>query len=722
MPKRDSTIPDALASAMPNGPQVAHFFKDGNLTTCPVHVAAVAICAITASIDVSLSTLLYSAGTPWSALALCFVATSATLGACLAPLCWLIARITVRREHGAAGVLHRLAIACVLVPCLPALREAMRLLLVSGPQPRVVLVLALALCLPLVTATAWRRWQRAAFPATWAKSAAGSAIAISVAIRFLAHLDALALTLSAGVAIAIAVALWRLPVICAFAQHSYTRRPAVSMLCTLLLLAPLMSLELFAPRHSAASPASHLPVKAVVLITVDTLRWDALGYANVDPPNSDFPSDSKTELGRSNTLTPNIDALAQASIVFDQARACAPWTLPSCASLLTGISPDVHSAIRPQSRLPSAITTLAERLRKAGYRTAAFGDNPFLRPQSNLDQGFDHYAFYPRPSVSSIGGELLCRIFGVFNTEVTANGLTELACRWFTENSGSPVFLWVHYFDPHAPYSPHASFRPARPVDTAIEPALEYADDIRSGRFMPSLNDRHYLRKLYEGEVQSVDREIGHLVARLRAMNLDQNCLWVFTSDHGEEFWDHEGFEHGHSLYDELLRVPLLLKLPQSKPDAGGAFAMRIADTVGLDSVAPTILDVCGVAARSEEFSGASLKSLWSDSSGLPMQPTVYGTGLLYYENLSMIVFDRCKYIRGSTGRREQVFDLATDVVERIDLSFSRPDLIERGRTLLNAHEMRTKQLKDTLQVKDGETVALDDDTRRRLKALGYID
>ncbi|MCC7293159.1 MAG: sulfatase [Phycisphaerales bacterium] len=710
------------ASGDSNGVHQAAPCRAENMTSRQISHAVIVMCVTAASIDVSFSALLYSSGAPLSALALCFVATAAALGFVLAPMCWIMASIPAGRGCGPAALLHRLSIACMLVPCLPALREAMRLVLLTGLQARLALVLAVALGLPLLASGVWRRWQRTNFEPAWGTNAACVAVAMCAMTRIATHSGAMVTILIGGMLFAVLVAAWQFPGPVKIARGHLVRRPVTSLLVVLVLVTPLMSRELFVPLRSDASMAPRPLVEAVVLITVDTLRWDAIGCAN----RSSMVADSRGNAGdgplRSSTLTPHMDALAESSIVFEQARACAPWTLPSCASLLTGVSPDVHGAMRPESRVPSALSTLAERLRSAGYRTAAFGDNPFLRPQCNLSQGFDHYEFYPRPSVSLVGGEILSRVFGALKTDVTAGDLTESACRWLAENSGEPVFLWVHYFDTHGPYAPPMKFQPTRPDGCAIEPCLEYADDIRSGRFMPDLEERRYLRKLYDGEVQFVDMEIGRLVSRLREMNLDQKCLWVFTSDHGEEFWDHESFEHGHSLYDELLHVPLFFKLPQPRPVEGSAMVKRIGAPVGLDSVVPTILDVCGVEARPEELSGASLRSLWSVANDLPSQFAVHGTGLLYFENRSAVVFDGCKYICGSTGRHEQVFDLVADPLERRDLSFGRPDLMERGRALIYDHAERTRKLKDVLQVGDGETVALDDDTRRRLKSLGYID
>ncbi len=706
----------------PNIMQRAERHSREGMTASHLGHAVIAMCVITASIDVALSGLLYSSGTPLSAMALCFAATAATLGAVLAPICWIVWRITARRIQGPAAVVHRLAMACVLVPCLPALREAMRLVLLGGLQPRSALVLVAALGLPLAASAAWRRWQRADFAPAWANNATCATIAMCAMTYVAMHSGAMVMAAITGVLITVAVAAWRLHAMREIVRRHIVGRPAVCVLAVLVLMAPLMSGELFVPRRSAASMGPRLPVKAVILITVDTLRWDATGYDNLSPMEEGSSANVGSGTPRSSTLTPHIDALAESSIVFEQARACAPWTLPSCASLLTGVSPDVHGAMRPESRVPSALTTLAEHLRSTGYRTAAFGDNPFLRPQSNLNQGFDRYEFYPRPSISLVGGELLSRALGEFKTDVIARDLTELACRWLAENAGEPVFLWVHYFDPHAPYAPPMDLRPSPPPGSSIDPSLEYADDIRSGRFMPNADERRYLRKLYEGEVRAIDQEVGRLVSRLREMNLDRECLWVFTSDHGEELWDHESFEHGHSLYDELLHVPLFFKLPKSGTAMGNAIARRMGSPVGLDSVVPTILDVCGVAAPAGHFTGATLKPLWSDVQGGPLQTPAYGSGLLYYENRSMVVFDGCKYICGATGRREQVFNLAVDPLERTDLSFSRPDLIERGRGLLNVYAERTAELKDTLHVGEGETVALDDATRRRLKSLGYID
>ncbi|MCG3132331.1 MAG: hypothetical protein FLDDKLPJ_03169 [Phycisphaerae bacterium] len=654
------------------------------------------------------------------------------------------------------AVMPRLAVGLALVPALVGLRQILRGMAVTGTTATGALLLAACLALPIVAARTYAAWRVARNP---------SGLALNVMIRCVVAAAAAWAAISVGglhaawaVAIAVATQAAAGWIVTRATNREGGERAAgalVLLLYMLLVALPVLFM-LPAPRTPRAAQANGASADAtpVILLTVDTLRWDAVGFARVTPSATENPVRPLTTSG---SLTPNLDAFARGAVVYEQARASAPWTLPSFASIHTGLAPDVHGATRAESRVPSKVVTLAERMRETGRATAAFGANAFLRPQSNLDQGFDTYEFYPRPPVSFLGGWILDRVLPrAFRTDVTTTDLADLACGYVARRAAdaAPFFLWLHIFDPHAPYDPPAEFAPARPDDVTIDPASEYADAFRSGRFVPSPAERQYLRKLYEAEVRYVDREVGRFLDALRRTGLYDRSLIVFTSDHGEEFFEHDGFEHGHSVYDEVIRVPLAIKPPKAPgAETGGR---RVTTPVSLEQLMPTILALCGEAGGGISISESTRDARSSAATegeraglgyapaspnatparhadaeasphGLPLRDgetaaPAFASGLLYYENRDAVIFDGLKYTRTRVGRNEAIFDLAADPGERVNLAGNRSDLLDRGRSLLDAHQAACKRAREALGLTAGETITLDVETRRRLKALGYLE
>jgi arylsulfatase A-like enzyme/Tfp pilus assembly protein PilF len=284
----------------------------------------------------------------------------------------------------------------------------------------------------------------------------------------------------------------------------------------------------------------------VLLITIDTLRADHLGC-----------------YGDAGAATPVLDALAARGVRFATAVAHVPLTTPSHASILTGLTPLRHG-VRDNGdfALPEAIPTVAEAFRAAGYQTGAFVSGFPLDRRFGLARGFETYDdHFPH-------GDDRRRAAYV---ERPADQTTAVALRWVQARSG-PWFLWVHYFDPHAPYEPPAELAarfPGRP---------------------------------YDGEIAFVDAQLGALLQRLDARRPGYPTLVLATADHGESLGEHGEETHGVFIYDATLRVPLLVAGP-------GVPAGRVASTVarGID-VAPTLLDLAGVPTRAR-MEGRSLRA-----------------------------------------------------------------------------------------------------------------
>ena len=365
------------------------------------------------------------------------------------------------------------------------------------------------------------------------------------------------------------------------------------------------------------------PVRHVILITVDTLRADALSAYDRDA-----------------APTPYIDQMARDGLMFTKALSPAPWTLPAMASIMTGVSPSVHGAIKRDSRLSDNAKTLAEYMREAGYRTAATGDNSLLKPAHNLTQGFEDYNFFPKRSMGGSFGAVLLETRRRFQPEVSTEGLTDLFADGVRANRKNDFFLWFHYYDPHGPYAPPPRFLPEESPEPGVGTHFDRSKEVRGGQFVPSLQERDWIRKLYESEVRYVDQSIGKLLVILDRLELYRDSLIIFTSDHGEEFWEHAGLGHGHSLHDELLWVPLIIKLPQE------ASRGQISTPVDTTSLTPTVLELCGISYRADGFSAGSLVSLWDEGLEPYRAQPIVGTGLLYFEDRESIVFGDMKYVR----------------------------------------------------------------------------
>ncbi len=441
--------------------------------------------------------------------------------------------------------------------------------------------------------------------------------------------------------------------------------------------------------------------RQVILITVDTLRRDAV-----------------SAYGQGN-LTPAIDSLSRDAVVFDNAWAAAPWTLPSLASILSGLSPAVHGVTGLTSRLSDRVTTVAETLDSHGYRTAAIVHNPLLEPARNFAQGMGEYVDLHEPSYGDSVGARLLQTLGAAappSWPSTADQ-TDLALDWLRANRRQSFFLWLHYFDPHAPYAPPHEFVHGD-VPAGMGTRFDQQTDLARGILIPPAAMRQWIRELYNAEVREVDTNIGRLLDTLRELQLYDDALIVFSSDHGEEFWEHGSQGHGQSLYPELLRVPLMLKLPRSDTRE------RIAAPVSTISITPTLLDLCGITVAPDDFSAPSLVPLLAPDSTAPAPPivsSVVWTAGTLVDAREAIGFGDYHYIGGQAGAgRDELFDRRADPGDQHSLADSAPDPLATARRLLLEHAARSTALRTRLQIETTE-LGLDEETSKQLRTLGYV-
>ncbi|MFI5184582.1 MAG: sulfatase, partial [Vicinamibacteria bacterium] len=273
-------------------------------------------------------------------------------------------------------------------------------------------------------------------------------------------------------------------------------------------------------------PGARAPV--VIVYLVDTLR-----------------ADHTTPYGYPRETTPELAAFAKDAVVFETAIAQASWTKPSVASILTSELPGIHRAVQLRDPLDSGQVTLAEMLQAKGYATGAAISNWVIYSEgNNFEQGFD--VFVGLHGADDRPSKL-----------VEAAAVVDAGLEWLDARRGVPVFLYAHTMDPHVPYSAPPPFNhkfDPPPVEghPGVDPRTDYKEAA----------DRDRLIAQYDGDIAYGDQEFGRFLRGLKKRGLYDRALVVFMADHGEEFLDHGGWLHGRSVFDELVRIPLIVKFP----------------------------------------------------------------------------------------------------------------------------------------------------------------
>jgi len=447
----------------------------------------------------------------------------------------------------------------------------------------------------------------------------------------------------------------------------------------------------------------------VLLITIDTLRADRLGC-----------------YGYARARSPHIDRLAAQGALFERAYTTLPRTTQSIASILTGRYPKSHGARGLFSTLSPANLTLAEILQDQGYDTAAFVSNLFLRPGQGFEQGFKRYDNPP----ARWDGD-------------SAGPISSAALDWLKGRpAGQPFFLWVHYLDPHWTY------RPGPPFDSLFDPGFmepfTLYDDLEAGRltkgqviFENRLNPRQvaHVASLYDGEIAQVDAALADLLDYAARPDL-KPLLVVLTSDHGESLGEHGyHFAHGEYLYQETLRVPLVVSFPGQIP-AG----LRVEALVENVDVMPTIVALVGlhrvqaVDGRPLLVPGAAagqgIPGAWGAAPGRSMIFAESDFQLIHPEN-------RRYYIPGPAGKWSSAFDgryklihiprSGGEILEFYDLADD-PGETHNLEGVAPPPEPRHRLLRELQRFVDYDAGApnqpreIDPEERRRLKSLGYIN
>ncbi|MEO8604598.1 MAG: sulfatase [bacterium] len=459
----------------------------------------------------------------------------------------------------------------------------------------------------------------------------------------------------------------------------------------------------------------------VVVVLIDTLRADHLGAYGYPRPTS-----------------PNFDALAGESVVFERTLAQAAWTKPSVASLMTGRFVHRHGVVSSRDALGADQKTLAEALGERGYRTAAFTSNPWITPEFRFDQGFDAFE-----SGRAMGAQLtnlyklLKRVDRVFGSRTDLAGtvfwgssgnlgnserdriLTDAAVEWIGRQRQDPFFLYVHLIGPHDPYNPPEEYvRPFRETDwdgkpgptkppARVQTVFDRADPLGE-------RERAALMAQYDGAIAFADEQLGRLVEALRASGQMDRTLLVVTADHGEEFYEHHNWRHGSQLYNEIVHVPLAFHLPSRLPSA------RRTDLTMLVDVFPTILQLVDANASGGDVDGRALFA----STATGAAPAAFAEHWWYdggtyvsrmVERGALKLNESKDEARGQ--EKTELYDLSADGGEQRNLLENTAAVRENG---LGELQGLLDKFGEKVCVGCTEAVEVDPSTKERLRALGY--
>jgi len=439
----------------------------------------------------------------------------------------------------------------------------------------------------------------------------------------------------------------------------------------------------------------------VVLVVFDTTRADHL-----------------SPYGYERATSPTLDALAAEGVLFETAYAPMGLTGPSHATLFTGRYPARHGVVRNGIALMGEATTLAERLADAGYRTAGFASTFVIEGKFGFDQGFTHYddAFTDDEATMVREAWEGHALAGAFDRR--ADHTTDRAVTWLEAHRdvAQPFFLFVHYFDPHSPYDPPEAH------------AEGFMEGVAAGGLAAQ-------KAAYDGEIHFADAQLGRLVNALDRLDLRENTLLVVTADHGEGLMQRGYMLHGLSVYDEEVRVPLVLSWPEHVPKG-----KRVAEPVALADVAPTVLDLVGTNGLPDP-DGLSLASTITDADAVPpaerpiylrrrhFDPGPVDAGFTRVlpdgteERVMLQVAGeqfgmrsgRWKYVVDLRSDRAALFDIARDPNELKTYVEFEPEVVERLAPLLQNWIAGAR----AGQPADPEFSEAD---RARLRALGYVN
>lgn len=424
---------------------------------------------------------------------------------------------------------------------------------------------------------------------------------------------------------------------------------------------------------------------SVILISIDTLRADRVGF-----------------MGYPRATTPRLDEMAAQGMVFENAISPAPWTLPAHVSLLTSQLPNEHRVRRVESRVRPDLLMLSECFRDAGYRTGAFTGGGYVSSDYGYKQGFQIYQDHNEGAEGGPGG------------------IAQAALEWVRKVGGQPFFLFVHTYEPHGPYLKRDFVQSAdrgRLTDEMIAGTVKSVPD-------PSAGERRYISDLYDGDIANTDRAMGGLLMTLRDEGVLAHAIVVVTSDHGEDVWDHDAVNiprHGHTLYEEIVHVPLLMRAPGLLP-AG----TRVKTPISLIDLAPTLLGLAGLpprrSMRGQNMAGALRAGQEPEVRPILSEAVRYGPPRFAWrrDGLKVILTpDPAPIDKNSSviPDRLEIFDLIEDPLEQNILTAEPP---AGSKSAISTLQGRAGLEQDNPTEADDHEQS--EELKRQLRSLGYVD
>ena len=443
-------------------------------------------------------------------------------------------------------------------------------------------------------------------------------------------------------------------------------------------------LATFSYASETKSPITKKTLPSLLLITIDTLRADRLPF-----------------YGYKRNTAPFLGKLAEHGIVFTNAYSTSSWTVPAVTSMVTGVYPSSHGITRGsikkahvyrQERIPRKLPNLPEQLQALGYRTYAITANTHLMKDLGFGRGFDRY-----DCIGFCTAEKVNRVFLEWKQEI--------------ESQNSPVFVWLHYFDPHIPYigrQPWLNQYQSDETEGECTTISSVSRPVKLGRVLQKKGPRilTLIQSHYDSEINYCDEHIKKLFQEFPS--LEQYAV-VFTADHGEEFMEHGKLGHGRNLYNNTVRIPLFVRIP------GKTSTTTSKDVVSLIDVAPTLLAIAGGKAP-PSWQGRALINQKGRVSPMKERYVLAQLNNGIVSPMKALIGSNWKLIINDKTQDKELYDLMNDHTERTNITTAQPE--------------KTKQQNDIFQKlvltlppapKAKKNKPLQKDKEEMLRSLGYI-
>jgi len=403
--------------------------------------------------------------------------------------------------------------------------------------------------------------------------------------------------------------------------------------------------------------------------------------------------------GYPKSTTPVMDSIAAEGVLWNNAIAQASYTIASTGSLFTGLYPSAFSMKYDQGVLQDSFKTMAEAFHESGYATALFTANPNASPLFGYGQGFD------------VTNQLYGNRKSAWETPVFASEFVEPVTSWLDSVRHRRFFGYVHFREPHDPYRPPPEYIVRFGGDPGFRSHHENFEEL----LQAPAEDRKKIIAAYDGGLNYVDEQLGKILNHLKKRNLDNNTITVILADHGEAFWEHGNFDHYYTLYNEVIRIPLILRFPGE----GNLKGIRKHEVVGSIDLFPTFSSLFGFSQKGLHFNGRSLLPLLSGGSGSRERFLLTRTDKQTY-SLRSQMFHLIDY-SGDDPREDELFYLPKDPAERDNLAKGHPIVTSFYREQIRKQLKTISERRSRMPVKERKAV-IDKQTEEQLRALGYVN